>query len=238
MAKIYNPVGWEDGKIINPAIADLTTGIVTPAEVSGTTPVNAENLKHMDEAIKQLYDEGASSKDIYIGDDNPPEDTKIWINTGEISPMHSEVVNSLSGNETAKAPSVQAVNNRFSYSTEEQIIGKWIDNKPIYRKVIIHSFKHIASSSDYVDYQIAHNVDNLGQIINLRMFSSKNDWFPCVSTSGLFAIPVEVTNEYVILRNKDGWGDRDFIIILEYTKTTDSAKKTINEEPTSEEVTI
>ena len=109
MAKIYNPVGWEDGEIINPAIADLTTGIVTPAEVSGTTPVNAENLKHMDEAIKQLYDEGASSKDIYIGNDNPPEDTKIWINTGEISPMHSEVVNSLSGNETTKAPSVQAV---------------------------------------------------------------------------------------------------------------------------------
>ena len=109
MAKIYTPVGWEDGEIVNPAIADLTTGIVTPAEVSGTTPVNAENLKHMDEAIKQLYDEGASSKDIYIGDDNPPEDTKIWINTGEISPMHSEVVNSLSGNETAKAPSVQAV---------------------------------------------------------------------------------------------------------------------------------
>lgn len=110
MAKIYNPVGWEDGEIINPAIADLTTGIVTPAEVSGTTPVNAENLKHMDEAIKQLYDEGASSKDIYIGNDNPPEDTKIWVDTNEDgSGSVSEVTNSLAGNETYLAPSVQAV---------------------------------------------------------------------------------------------------------------------------------
>lgn len=115
MAKIYNPVGWEDGEIINPAIADLTTGIVTPAEVSGTTPVNAENLKHMDEAIKQLYDEGASSKDIYIGNDNPPEDTKIWVDTSEEgSGSVSEVTNSLAGNETYLAPSVQAVNNKFN----------------------------------------------------------------------------------------------------------------------------
>ena len=67
MAKTYITVGWQDGEIVTPAKADLTTGIVTPAEVNGTTPVNAENLRHMDDAIKQLYDEGTTSKDIVIG---------------------------------------------------------------------------------------------------------------------------------------------------------------------------
>lgn len=42
-------------------------------------------------------------------------------------------------NTTDKSSMVNAineVNNKFNYSTEEQVIGKWIDGKPLYRKTI------------------------------------------------------------------------------------------------------
>ena len=115
MAKTYTTVGWQDGEIVTPAKADLTTGIVTPAEVNGTTPVNAENLRHMDDAIKQLYDEGTTSKDIVIGsEEDATEDTKILIETDSFNCLGTEVVNSLEGNENDKAPSVEAVNNAIN----------------------------------------------------------------------------------------------------------------------------
>ena len=119
MAKTYTPVGWQDGEIVTPAKADLTTGIVTPAEVNGTTPVNAENLRHMDDAIKQLYDEGTTSKDIVIGtEEDATEDTKILIEDDFLNCLGTEVVDSLEGNEKTKSPSVQAVNSAIGQIIE------------------------------------------------------------------------------------------------------------------------
>lgn len=115
MAKTYTTVGWQDGEIVTPAKADLTTGIVTPAEVNGTTPVNAENLRHMDDAIKQLYDEGTTSKDIVIGsEEDATEDTKILIETDSFNCLGTEVTDSLDGNETDKAPNVKIVKEKIN----------------------------------------------------------------------------------------------------------------------------
>lgn len=158
----------------------------------------------------------------------------IYVKASDTLPIGAEV----DYNGTEVPSGWEEVDNPNDYSIDEKVVGKWIDNKPIYRKVIVHSFQSIESSSNYIDYQIAHNIDNLGQVINLRMFSSLNNYFPYVSMSGLWTVPVNVTAEYVILRHTDNWGSRKFIIILEYTKTTDSATTISNDEPTSEEATI
>lgn len=158
----------------------------------------------------------------------------IYVKASDTLPIGTEV----DYNGTEVPNGWEEVDNPNDYSMDEKIIGKWIDNKPIYRKVIVHTFKYIEASSKYVDYQIAHNIDNLGQVINLRMFSTLNNCFPYVSISGLFSIIANVTSEYVILRHTDSWVGRKFIIILEYTKTTDSATTISNDEPTSEEATI
>lgn len=49
------------------------------------------------------------------------EDWKIWIDTDEVNNLGSEVVDTLDGNETNKAPSVNAVNNKF----EKSILDAW-----------------------------------------------------------------------------------------------------------------
>ena len=115
MAKTYTPVGWEDGEIISPAMANLTTGEVTPAQVSGTTPVNAENLNKMDQAIKDLYDEVTTSKDIVIGtEEETTEDTKLLIEKDSLNSLGTEVADSLDGNETDKAPNVKIVKEKIN----------------------------------------------------------------------------------------------------------------------------
>ena len=83
-------------------------------ESEGDTPVSSTNLSHMDEAIKYLYDEGATSKDIFIckGEEtkeNAPEEAKIVIESNKmIKNGASNVVNNMDGNETDKSPSVDA----------------------------------------------------------------------------------------------------------------------------------
>lgn len=116
MAKTYTPIGWEDGEIVKQATVtiDNVEYDVNPAEVEGTTPVTAENLRHMDEAIKELYDEGTTSKDIVIGTEaETTEDTKLLIETDTLASLGTEVVDSLAGNESYMAPSVKAANNTF-----------------------------------------------------------------------------------------------------------------------------
>lgn len=61
--KTYDLVGWKN-------------------ESTGNTPIDADNLEHMDKGIKYLYDEGATSKDIFICEDgqtveDAPEEAKV-----------------------------------------------------------------------------------------------------------------------------------------------------------------
>ena len=52
---------------------------------------------------------------IMVGDESVvTKNTKLLIETDTLETLGTEVVNSLDGNETAKAPSVQAVNNKFN----------------------------------------------------------------------------------------------------------------------------
>lgn len=58
MAKTYQKIGWQDGVTLQPAkvIVEGKEYEVEPAVKNGITPVNATNLNHMDDAIKDIYD--------------------------------------------------------------------------------------------------------------------------------------------------------------------------------------
>ena len=78
-----------------------------------------------------VYDIGGGSE-IYIGDEqDAPESTELLIDSEDVDMLGSEVVNTLEGNETDKAPSVKVINDLNTYSTTEQRIGTWVDRKII-----------------------------------------------------------------------------------------------------------
>ena len=43
---------------------------------------------------------------------------------------------------TTNAPSIRAVEDKLSYSTEEKVVGEWVDGKPIYKKTIVGAFNN------------------------------------------------------------------------------------------------
>lgn len=220
MAKTYTPVGWEDGVVKTPAMANLQTGEVTPAEVEGGTLVCAENLKHMDDAIKDLYDEGTTSKDIVIGDETEvTEDTKIFIDTGELGNLGSEVVNSLDGNESYLAPSVRIINKLHTYSLEEQIIGTWF-GKPLYRRGMAVGRVNPSTSENK-----SHNIENIDKKVKIYATDVEGgNTLPYYTGDSRYSASVGNFNTTTFqLITGSATTLYNLIVFFEYTKTTDTS---------------
>ena len=102
------------------------------------------------------------------------------------------------------------INNINKYSTEEQVIGKWIDGKPLYRKIISHT---ITGSSQE---QEPHNISNIDRVISIKnSLINQYEYFmanePTISAN-MDAFNINITSE---------WATGFTYFIIEYTKTTD-----------------
>lgn len=117
---------------------------------------------------------------------------------------------------------LQENNNIINYSTNEHIIGTWIDDKPIYRKVIKISNIKLENG-----IQIPTNIVNIKELIkyeaifNLGIDKYNNFIFNqnsgTILTSKLSGSNIIiVTNDYYL-----GSNNRIYTFIIEYTKTTD-----------------
>ena len=141
-----------------------------------------------------------------------------------------ETLNSYSSSK-AKSYSANYVNGLNTYSTTETKIGKWIDGKPIYRKVI--KVTSIDSSSN--NYDVTISISNLNEIVNIGgtiKMTGTNTYKPVTTIftdnsnaiSSIFSFSVyAITNSYISLSYGNWWKtifDKAYII-LEYTKTTD-----------------
>ncbi len=132
-------------------------------------------------------------------------------------------------NNTSKKIAKTNMNVSYAYSTNETVIGKWINDKPIYRKVI-NTNTLIPDQDDYKT--IAHGISNLDKLVGLNSIAhnnSDNTYFDFNNFTGTdgngdfvttIRIFVDNTNIYIfngaILYDVD-----DAYVILEYTKTTD-----------------
>ena len=124
--------------------------------------------------------------------------------------------------------SQEYINKFTKYSTTEQVVGKWINGKPVYRKVVdYYPTEIIGAGGTTTNIQVPHNISNFGQIINCRVVTETNHVFPTLAsstgstlTAGNAVIQVNSTNIIFRIIN-DSWSSRHFYFILEYTKTTD-----------------
>lgn len=114
----------------------------------------------------------------------------------------------------------QAINNSTGYSTTEQVVGTWIGNKPIYRKVIECGALPNNSNKD-----VAHNIQNLGITTDcrgmaIRTSDSRALTIPDSTPGAEIGCGVTNTNVYITTHNDRSSFNYSFLI-LEYTKTTD-----------------
>lgn len=191
--------------------------------------LNAETLNQMQNNIATAIDEKGSGSGIHIGTDEPT-DTNVWINPDEpLNVMGTEVVDSLSGDETNKAPSVRAIkefiSNKNVYSEEETIIGYVIKNGkkiPLYRKEL----RYIGTIAN--DVTVNHGIDNLDEMFNAYGWVRKYGWMPIPTVHnylagfiGFGAFNSTTFTWYVGSDIQAGLVDVLIKVTLEYTKTTD-----------------
>lgn len=116
-----------------------------------------------------------------------------------------------------------AVSNALSYSTTEQLTGgKWIDGKPIYRKVL--KITSGFSTTMYVNPQI-QNLDKFISVNGLMKRSNLDLYNPLVNNySGWECYFYDYFSYQMTIKpsaNQVNSGIAEIIIIMEYTKTTD-----------------
>lgn len=145
----------------NETVSGISTALETTNTNLDTTNTNLDNLtksvSDLDAEVDGKQNTLTAGKNItidgneisatggtgtWIGEDEPPADENynMWVDPTEpLNNVGSEVVNSLSGNETDKAPSVRAVNGTILYENEngsnEDITLS--DNAKNYSKLVI-----------------------------------------------------------------------------------------------------
>ena len=115
---------------------------------------------------------------------------------------------------------IETVDNKFNFSTDEIIVGKWIDGKNIYRKVI-----DVRNNGLGVTSFIINVTDlNIDYLVNSNVLGSEynnyggNKWvISCVTDNGVRDLYLEGVTQNI--RGKSN--EYMHFAILEYTKTTD-----------------
>lgn len=133
----------------------------------------------------------------------------------DLNDYHNKILPYLGG-----MPEVLA--NKFArgdlYDTNERMIGKWIDGKPLYQKTIDLT-GHI-TRGDY-----PHGISNVDCIFISEFFmkdGSNSIYLMDQITQGDSRIRVDDTNITLYLKTSDWYTDQ-IVVVLKYTKTTDSA---------------
>lgn len=112
----------------------------------------------------------------------------------------------------------------YTYSTEEQVIGKWIDGKPLYRKVLTTS---TPSNLNVTTTILALDTTNIIQKFDGYIIypeGTKNQHIPLNMTISnvVFHYTYSKNNELRMkLSTESSYISKNCVIILEYTKTTD-----------------
>lgn len=106
------------------------------------------------------------------------------------------------------------------YTTDEMIIGTWIDGKPVYRKVINFGALPNASTKS-----VPHNISNLDTILDVKGTGTNGSfWFKfphVVQDTPTNSIEISVSTTLIYIKTGSDRSAYSAYIILEYTKTTD-----------------
>lgn len=118
----------------------------------------------------------------------------------------------------------QSITNSYKnnniFSTNEIIVGKWVNNKPIYRKVI----QLPAITSTNTDLSIQTGITNMENIIKIEgMMQISMGWLPINfhnKSNDYYSIITWINNSGVIQQRSQFTSSGGYAV-LEYTKTTD-----------------
>ncbi len=110
------------------------------------------------------------------------------------------------------------VQNQFNYSTSEQIVGRWIDGKPLYQKTLVFNNITITPEQQNLGDLSSLNID-YGTITDINGYENGQRYF---LNSAFIRCWLRVPLNNIGFISSDG--TRNFnplYITIQYTKTTD-----------------
>lgn len=108
--------------------------------------------------------------------------------------------------------------NLHEYSTEEKVVGKWIDGKTIYEKVII-----IDNPTSGVDVLYSHSISNFNHVININVVYITNggiEYSEPIYLNSNYARSCAIDSTKLYITTKGG-NYTQLYVTIQYTKTTD-----------------
>lgn len=110
------------------------------------------------------------------------------------------------------------------YSTDEKVVGTWIDGKPVYQRTYTTTAPNASSNGSYAYKTIVHNITNVDKFVDVRGTLTSSDFssvLPFFTDGGnktkfnINATDISIANDCVYSNG------RDLILTVRYTKTTD-----------------
>lgn len=152
----------------------------------------------------------------------PPAFTVRWVikATNYVSLEKNAIDDTKTTNANAwSAAKTQAeIDAKQKYSTEEKVIGEWIDGKPIYRRILDYSTTPTPASLDVTSWNIDTPISIKGSLGNTQ---DKSDYVLMLPYNDGQSQSMFCLTNYCKSLSFMGTSNRYGYVILEYTKTTD-----------------
>lgn len=148
---------------------------------------------------------------------------------GDVLPVGTEI--DIASTATIPAGWEEVDNKYEIYSTDERCIGRWIDGRPLYRKVITGTTTNTTNgtfANTEIDLNIANRKDFW--IRTAFYYDSYGDSLamPYTNNSGYIIKAMLLReNKLRVMTNSSDFNSLQFIVTIEYTKTTDTANTPI-----------
>ena len=209
------------------SIPQGSTFVVEMGDGSGTKAVTKENLeKSTGEALKigNLEDLQTENTENLVAAINEAAQSGGGGSAVDILDTKEEIEANTESGKAAGAQAVKAMfgelNDNFTYSTDEQAIGTWIDGKPLYR--VVFPFGALPNNTRKT---VNSPVSNIDKVISLDGFISTVDGayypLPYVNTGSAGSIGFWYQNNAVTAEAGANRSNCDAVVIMKYTKTTD-----------------
>ena len=148
------------------------------------------------------------------------------------TPLNAENLNQIQTNAENSINTVQSnlnttnqnIENLTTYSTEEKVVGTWIDGKPLYRRVVTKTTTSDSDTIDITDIPFDYlKMDGRAILTPGQANEYRVEPYYQSSSDYVRAPFVKLSEKKIAINSKALAGaiTRKWIIILEYTKTTD-----------------
>ena len=160
-----------------------------------------------------------------------PYEIDIWIIkvsnlVSSLEETTGTIINNLTSTSATDALSAnmgKELNEKLNYSTEEKVVGTWIDGKPIYRKVVQYNKPSTGGVNiNLSDFGIT-NVENIWLNHNSFLKSVNNEFKPVnnLEATNIFSYCNFPSTTQIRLNTNNAYLTGMWNLIIEYTKTTD-----------------